>query len=313
MGIEHNIFKLLLKERQYLVPHGKIMVFGVQDIWFSYDQAIGMLEQAGYPYTAIPESERKQSTSFLIRAYFNDARTEFVHVEDLFKILGYQVCQTMDVIARESPQFVHDLNKPVDRLMHGNYQTVYDGGVIEHVFNLHMGLQNIHDLLEPGGTIVHHTPLAGCLDHSFFYLNPCFFYDTYGENGYTDMKAFFVEQPHALDFRRLANPNTRYRFTEYTYGEAYNFIPRNAYNPLDFIFFARKPDQHKPFQYGLQGLFRTIIEPKSDAEIRLPRPRWWTIIRTMVRAIDRYVPASCLFWWRVITLRAPKRNKQFRL
>jgi hypothetical protein len=56
---------------------------------------------------------------------------------------------------------------------------VYDGGTLEHVFNLPVALTNICRLLKIDGRIIHDSPTSGYLDHGFTSLQPTLFYDFY--------------------------------------------------------------------------------------------------------------------------------------
>lgn len=41
----------------------------------------------------------------------------------------------MDYSDRENPTHVHDLNLPVPDVFHEEYDAIFDGGTLEHIFN----------------------------------------------------------------------------------------------------------------------------------------------------------------------------------
>jgi SAM-dependent methyltransferase len=105
-----------------------------------------------------------------------------------FGWLGFREVHSCDVSAYERPTFVMDLNDgrmtAAWKAYHDGYDTIYDGGTLEHVFHLPNALANIHDLLAPGGRIIHANPCSGYLDHGFYSFSPTFYYDYYTANGY---------------------------------------------------------------------------------------------------------------------------------
>jgi hypothetical protein len=71
------------------------------------------------------------------------------------------------------------------------YDVVFDGGTIEHVFNLPQVLKNIHHLLKISGRIIHASPSHNHVDHGFFMFSPTFFNDYYTANLY-NIKTFYL-------------------------------------------------------------------------------------------------------------------------
>lgn len=92
--------------------------------------------------------------------------------ERMFDRLGFPAIATLDASPYEAPPhgafLQHDLNQPVPASLHGHYRFVYDGGTLEHVFNVPMALANMFHLLQPGGRIVGLNPLNGWPEHGMY-------------------------------------------------------------------------------------------------------------------------------------------------
>lgn len=59
-----------------------------------------------------------------------------------------------------------DLSVPILPALHRAHGLVLNAGTLEHVFDLRQAFQNVHDLVRPGGTIVHLAPITW-MEHGF--------------------------------------------------------------------------------------------------------------------------------------------------
>jgi hypothetical protein len=109
---------------------------------------------------------------------------ETMDMNEFFERLGAQKVESLDVSSYEGATIVHDLNEPVPPKHSGRYTLVYDGGTMEHVFNVPTLLQNVHTLLSDTGTILHDSPMNGWVDHGFYQFSPTFYIDYYSKNKY---------------------------------------------------------------------------------------------------------------------------------
>lgn len=125
----------------------------------------------------------------------------------LFKSLGFTRVESADYSEFENATHVFDLNFPIPENLRGNFDLVFDGGTIEHIFNIPQALSNIHHLLRPGGCIIHASPSNNHVDHGFYQFSPTFFYDYYERNHFEILDCFFIEyqKDHAVVPWRLFN------------------------------------------------------------------------------------------------------------
>jgi hypothetical protein len=103
--------------------------------------------------------------------------------EMLFKLIGFESVRSLDVSDYENSDYVFDLNSPPEQLsITERFEMVYDGGTLEHVFNVPNALATIAQLTKIGGYIVHETPCNNYLDHGFYQICPTLFLDFYEAN-----------------------------------------------------------------------------------------------------------------------------------
>lgn len=116
------------------------------------------------------------------------AQEEILHQNDVFKQLGFVEINSLDFYPHEKPTFTLDLNKPLSSEYMNKYDLVYDGGTMEHCFNVPMVLENTIKFLKKGGTVVHVNPMSGQVGHGFYQFSPTLYYDFYTANGFDNLK-----------------------------------------------------------------------------------------------------------------------------
>lgn len=112
-----------------------------------------------------------------LRAFGHDERRfDFVQddgfSETLFRKLGFGEIETMDFAAYEGPSIEQDLNEPVPEHLHNQFDFIFDGGTIEHVFNVPQALMNVYLMLKPGGRFVSANGMNGWVGHGMYQFNP---------------------------------------------------------------------------------------------------------------------------------------------
>ena len=77
----------------------------------------------------------------------------------------------------------HDLNeREIPAGCHRAFDLVFDGGTLEHVFDIPAALSVVAGMTAVGGRVVHLSPLSNCVDHGFYSFSPTFFADFYSTN-----------------------------------------------------------------------------------------------------------------------------------
>ncbi len=116
----------------------------------------------------------------------NQIKTGFDHQTEFFKSLGYTTVESLDYYNKQHPTYVGDLNGPLDKKLMNQYDCVFDGGTMEHIFDTVSVLTNSVNLLKVGGRIIHTSPLTGWINHGFYHFNPTLFVEFYEANNFKD-------------------------------------------------------------------------------------------------------------------------------
>jgi SAM-dependent methyltransferase len=136
----------------------------------------GATLQLGRQGLHIPRQKEPQAEAILLR-YDPHARVEEIagttgFTEALFKYLGSQSLVAMDASLYEGADIVHDLNVPVPPALHERFDTIFDGGTIEHVYSPPAAFGNVKQMLRPGGLFLSVNGANDQLGHGFYQFSP---------------------------------------------------------------------------------------------------------------------------------------------
>jgi hypothetical protein len=116
--------------------------------------------------------------------------------------LGARELLATDASAYEGAQIVHDLNEPVPEDLHGRFTLVFDGGSLEHIFNVPVAIANYMELVQVGGHLIITTPGNNYFGHGMYQFSPEFFFRVLSpENGFRVQRLVAMED--YVTFRRL--------------------------------------------------------------------------------------------------------------
>jgi SAM-dependent methyltransferase len=115
------------------------------------------------------------------------------NVDDVLRLFGATSVASLDRSGYEGASILHDLNEPLDQKYRASFDTVIDGGTLEHVFNFPVAIKSCMELVRPGGSLVICTPMNNQPGHGFYQFTPELFYRVLSkESGYhvTSMIAY---------------------------------------------------------------------------------------------------------------------------
>lgn len=158
MGIDINVLKFLLSCRDSGVSFERPLLLG-RHLLYLDDRA------------------RAEHASLI------GVRDEYA--DTLFQSLGARVIDSIDASDYEGASIIHDLNKPVPSEWHGRYSVVFDGGTLEHIFDVPCALRSCMEMIAPGGHFVSATGAHGFMGHGFYQFSPELYFRVFSpENGF---------------------------------------------------------------------------------------------------------------------------------
>ncbi|HTB63643.1 MAG TPA: hypothetical protein VK737_08640 [Opitutales bacterium] len=180
-----------------LRPSQNVLTLGVQDCYFTQAQLQAFLVKHQLPHADVPEGEVELTAGF--RHLSGPGREPYLkntHQRTLFQNLGYHPrrVQGLDVSDFEGAEYVHDLNLPVPAAWHGQFDFIFDGGTVEHVFSIKEAFYNLARLCRVGGVCAHFSP-TDLINHGFINLNYHIFQDFYSRNGFECVQMKYVAVP----------------------------------------------------------------------------------------------------------------------
>ena len=172
MAIERNSAVLLLKMRLDGLEFGRVLMLGNQNL---------VLEPAQY----------RQIMSRLGKT-FSGEMPKYAH--ELFLALGAQKVEAMDYSDYQDADVIQDLNTPIPESLHQQYDFIFDGGTLEHVFNFPIAIKNCMQMLKPGGRYLGATIPNNWCGHGFYQFSPELFYRLFSvENGFKMVEMYIAE------------------------------------------------------------------------------------------------------------------------
>lgn len=157
MGVDYVLFDRLVELSTRFKPAGRTLMLG--------RQAFGIQTKYRQMYEATLERNGIEGKRF-------DFLQEDGFAETLMRKLGFGEIETMDFSNYEGATVIHDLNKLPEPELEEQFDLIFDGGTVEHVFNVPNALEGIYRMLKPGGRFISANGLNGWYGHGMYQFNP---------------------------------------------------------------------------------------------------------------------------------------------
>ena len=228
MGLDTNAVKFLISARKMGVKFGRTVMLGRQNLNVFSGMVSAMLEKDGVATEKFQEPHQRPS----------------VYGEPFFEALGATQVDSLDNTDFEGAKFIHDLNQPIPNDWKEQFDVVYDGGTLEHVFNFPAALRNAMELLRPGGRLFIHTCANNVCGHGFYQFSPELFYRALSrENGFEVERMIIHRVGPYGHWREVSDPEKiRERVELITFMPMYLFVQARRVKVVPI--FERAPQQN---------------------------------------------------------------------
>ena len=136
-------------------------------------------------------SARQFSEAQLNRLWAGNSRN--FHAAEYFGTLGFKSTSFIDISDYEGADVVFDLGaNERPSTLEAAFDTIFDCGTLEHVFNIPNALANIRSMIPVGGVVVHFVCMNNGVDHGFYQLSPTLFFDYYEAAGFELLKSAYL-------------------------------------------------------------------------------------------------------------------------
>ena len=172
MGFETNAAALLLKMRRDGVDLGRVLTLGHQHLHLHPATYRRLLSRLGLPL----------------------AKEVPAYADGLLTLLGAAHVESLDASPYEGATRLHDLNEPVPASWHEQFDLVFDGGTLEHVFNFTTALKNCMQMVKPHGRLVSVTVPNNWCGHGFYQFSPELFFRALSpDNGFSIVEMYVAD------------------------------------------------------------------------------------------------------------------------
>ena len=145
----------------------------------------------------------RQDSAEIVQHHKAHAITDrIVQAEQFFELLGLRL-EVADIAEIRGGERIIDLNEPCPVDMHGQYAMVLDVGTCEHVFNIGQAVKNMAQMVTANGYILSCASLT-MFNHCFYNLNPTWYYDFYGTNGFQVQTLKLAQHTHPDQFHDVS-------------------------------------------------------------------------------------------------------------
>lgn len=186
MAINSPVLDMIAKVAAQMPAPRRMLCLGYPDMLVTEAQIAAI---AG-PEAAARVTWRDDSASILRWHRLEQQMPRVAETRSVFAGLGIE-SDFVDITASRGFEIVVDLNQPAPAEMSGRYDIVYDGGTMEHCFNVGQVMRNIFAFARVGGFIVHVNPI-NYYNHGFFNFNPTFYHDWYTQSGNAIASPFYA-------------------------------------------------------------------------------------------------------------------------
>lgn len=179
MGLERVVFDELLKAKETFRRDVSLSCLGYPDLLVEKDH----LEKCGVKdFVSAKDSQAIAAWHGWPHEIYGTSET----LMQLGIIPGFY-----DISNSRGEEKLIDLNEPS---IMSYCDLMYDGGTLEHVFNIGQGFKNLLSAVGIGGMIIHLNPLSQG-NHGHWNINPTAYFDFYTQNGFEIRKIKMLQGP----------------------------------------------------------------------------------------------------------------------
>ena len=167
MGLEETSVKFVCAAKSHGVDFGHTLTLGRQGLYVR------------------PGAIKQVFAALGVNLDASDFLRSNTYAEKFFHLMGAECVESIDMSSYEGATHVHDLNLPIPNSLRCRYSVVYDGGTLEHVFNLPQALKNCMEMVRVGGHFLQSNCANNFMGHGFWQFSPELLFRTFSEsNGF---------------------------------------------------------------------------------------------------------------------------------
>lgn len=177
--------RFLADEHKYKPLPETVHLLGKQTILADFEGIRYLLRACGVePRDIVPEYETATVQS-LGAPKLSD--------KSLFEMFGVKTIRAFDHSDFEGADIVVDLTKPIGDQHADTADLIYDGSVMDNIFNPAVAMQNVARILKPGGRYIGFNAGSTRGLPAYVAFNPYWFFDFFVANHFADVKIYVLD------------------------------------------------------------------------------------------------------------------------
>jgi hypothetical protein len=160
---------------------GSTLLLGRQVVFMTPDQAQALVEEAGITILA-------GATIAYDKNEFGRAQ-HFISDASFFSLFSDSEVMACDVSDAEQPDLVFDLSATLPPGLSGRFDFIYNGSVLDNVFDPAACIRNVTRMLTGDGVVMHYEGAAHA-SPAYLKFTPDWFFDYYALNGFADCQTY---------------------------------------------------------------------------------------------------------------------------
>lgn len=130
------------------------------------------------------------------------------YAENFFRELGAETVDSIDFSGYENATIQHDLNIPIDNSFKNQYSVLYDGGTLEHIFNIPEAFRNCMKMVSVGGHFIQGTVANNFMGHGFWQISPELIFRVFSKNnGFLIQSVFLYDMSKQGEWYSVSDPD----------------------------------------------------------------------------------------------------------
>jgi hypothetical protein len=203
MAINSVVLDMVLKVAAKLPAPRRMLCLGYPDMLVTEAQLLALCGAE-----AMAKVGFRDDSAAILRWHSLEGQVQRIaETRALFDAVGIET-EFVDIVASRGFEIVVDLNREAPADLIGRYDIVYDGGTMEHCFNVGQVMRNIHAFAKVGGFIVHVNPLNH-YNHGFFNFSPTFYHDWYTQSGNAIVSPYYAMHGPVMNAQLVTLEPTR--------------------------------------------------------------------------------------------------------
>lgn len=178
MAITRHLAELILAEHCLRPIAGNMLLLGRQTIFMKPDEALALVRRFGIEPQGTPQT-----------ADFGDPGN--ISDRSFFSLFSAAKIVACDVTDHEGADLIFDLSADLPADLHGRFDFIYNGSVLDNVFDPAACLRNVSRMLAPAGRVLGYEGTVG-FSTSFSYcrFSPEWFFDYFALNQFADVQCY---------------------------------------------------------------------------------------------------------------------------